>query len=264
MMRRWVDTVYRAKGIHDEREILVYAARRGSTSLIAASSDYTTRSISLPKPTFIMVEVYNALPSLWDADTRFTDRDTVFAAAAPLLSRYNFEWGLCLIHAHCKLEEGELMLGRGNVSQPEKQDEIVDKIYPERWLANGQPYEFTTRPTKTPPPDLVKNLGQIVGTDGVLGLYHIEKDGAAAEGDDGINGATSVKPDEKLIEVTQGRKNIVQPMSDSEISEGVEQKGTAWDLGKVDPQTRGCAAVLHCLVDYRGGHAVHTGKHPKY
>lgn len=93
--------------------------------------------------------IYNALPSLVDADEGFNERAATFQIIADLLAQYKHSFGLCLVHAHCQLTEGEIMLANGNHSQPESAKE-VPAFYPERWLSSVAPYEFTLRPTVGP------------------------------------------------------------------------------------------------------------------
>ena len=62
--------------------------------------------------------------------------EAVLRALAMLSARYEYAFGLCLVHAHCKLAEREIMLARGNVSQPEPM-EHAPTFYPERWLSTG-------------------------------------------------------------------------------------------------------------------------------
>ncbi|KAL5331526.1 hypothetical protein ACEPPN_001060 [Leptodophora sp. 'Broadleaf-Isolate-01'] len=95
-------------------------------------------------------QLYNKLPTLGDADDTFVDRDNVFKILAVLLAEYGNTFGLCLVHNHCKLIEGEIMLQKGNMSQPEKL-ENAGVYYPNRWLSGGVPYEFTTKQSPTPP-----------------------------------------------------------------------------------------------------------------
>ncbi|KAJ6019510.1 hypothetical protein N7522_001577 [Penicillium canescens] len=169
--------------------------------------------------------LYNNLPTLDDAEKRFIDREPVFTAVGSLLAQYGNLYGLCLVHAHCTLTDKETMLSRGNISQPEILT-LLDNYYPERWLASGVPYEFTTRPTVPPPAALVDEFNRLTADIGVLGLYHI--------GDE-ING--------KKIEYTEGRKNILLPFSDTDVSQAANYTETAWNLGKGDPVTMACMIV---------------------
>ncbi|CAE6481351.1 unnamed protein product [Rhizoctonia solani] len=143
-----------------------------------------------------LAEVYNSLPTVGAANAAFTDREVMFAKLAPLFAAYQFQFGVCLVHAHCKLQEGEAMVADGNVTRP-----VFDgPRYPERWLADGTPYEFTREPTETPPPELIREFQNIVGKDTLLGLFHASRD---------QNGKTT--PDGKVwIEHTEGRDNIVE------------------------------------------------------
>lgn len=56
-----------------------------------------------------LATLYNQLPTLGEAEERFTERAPLFAALASLLAEYGNFWSLCLVHAHCKLAEGEIM-----------------------------------------------------------------------------------------------------------------------------------------------------------
>jgi hypothetical protein len=120
--------------------------------------------------------LYNTLPTLGHADAQFVEREPVFAQLAELLAQYNNLFGICLVHSHCKLDDTEIMLAKGNVSEPERLANI-ECFYPERWLANGTPYEFTTRQTEEPPRDLVNRFLGITRQfhlQDILGFYHID------------------------------------------------------------------------------------------
>ncbi len=49
------------------------------------------------------VDLYNNLPTLEHADSTFIHRAPLFAELGPLLSKYNNEFGVCLVHSHCFL-----------------------------------------------------------------------------------------------------------------------------------------------------------------
>jgi hypothetical protein len=67
-------------------------------------------------------------------------------------------------------------------------------------LPSGQPYEFTVRLTEEPPAELVASFCRITGNNRVLGLYYV----ADADDDVGL-----------LVERTEGRKNITEPLQDA-------------------------------------------------
>lgn len=120
-----------------------------------------------------MAALYNTLPSLGEAEERFVDRDAVFAAVSNLLAPYGSKFGLCLIHSHSTLYDGEIMLAQGDVSQPVlMSDTPSTSIYPDRWLPTGEAYEFTTQPTEAPPKELMAEFGRLTGSISVLGLYY--------------------------------------------------------------------------------------------
>lgn len=152
-------------------------------------------------------DMYNTLPTIRQADTRFVGRDTVFQKLAPLLSKFQYQFGVCLVHAHCKVEPGEKMIATGNVCQPEDAASFPP-YYAERWLSNGEPYEFTTTPTSVPPTELVSQFQEIVADVGVLGLYFT---GASRKG--------------SWLERTEGRRNILEPFNGIRSPNNVQ---TAW------------------------------------
>ena len=137
------------------------------------------------------IEMYNNLPNVCEADERFVERDAIFAKLAPLLSSYNHQFGVCLVHAHCSLEPGEKLIGTGNISQPMDGNAIPH--YPTRWLHTGDPFEFRTEPATPPPSELVSDFQKIVGDIGVLGLYFAGTSAGILE-----------------LEWTEGRKNITK------------------------------------------------------
>lgn len=186
--------------------------------------------------------IYNKLPTLEDAEKRFIDREKIFTAVGSLLAQYDNLYGLCLVHAHCTLADGEKMLSRGNISQPEN-FALIGNYYPERWLSTGIPYEFTTRPTVSPPAALVSEFNRLTAEIGVLGLYHV--------GDE---------VDTKMIEHTEGRKNIMTPFLGTDESKTASHTETAWNLGKGDPVTMSCMIICDSRTT-RNGVAQHKGMH---
>ncbi|KAI9833233.1 MAG: hypothetical protein M1826_000146 [Phylliscum demangeonii] len=169
--------------------------------------------------------MYNTLPSLSEAEVRFTDRPTMMKQVADLLAPYGGLFGLCLIHIHCTLAEGELMLAEGSVSKPVRQSDLTAPYYPDRWLPTGEAFEFTTRPTTEPPAELMAAFRRLTAAIGVLGLYYIGTDKS-----------------EPQLERTNGRQNVSRPFTDSDQS--IPTTETAWDPTKDDPVTMAC--VMYC------------------
>lgn len=97
------------------------------------------------------------------------------------------------------------MVSTGNISQPERDVER----YPLRWLASGEPFEYTQEVTHPPPRDLLDAFQTIVGGVGVLGLFYVH--------DTYDCGKT-------VVERTEGRKNIVEVTSQTSTDDIV----TAW------------------------------------
>ena len=94
--------------------------------------------------------LYNTLPNLGEAEEKLTNQQFDLVALAKLLAKYSYEFGIYLVHSHCKLSEGEIMLAKGNVSQPKQLSE-VESYYPENWLGTGEAFEFREDATKAPP-----------------------------------------------------------------------------------------------------------------
>ncbi|KJA21279.1 hypothetical protein HYPSUDRAFT_42128 [Hypholoma sublateritium FD-334 SS-4] len=176
---------------------------------------------------------YNALPSIEVADRLFTDRNEMLEKLGPILQQYGKnEFGVCLVHRHCELEEGERMVADGNVSQPEKD---AKDAYPLRWLATGEAYEFNRNDTPSPSDELFRSFRSVVGNTAVLGLFYIR--------DKVIDGVE--------LERTDGRKNITKIVPSDHPQKTIT---TAWH-----PQSREGASVTPyryslCVVTDDGTH----------
>lgn len=191
-----------------------------------------------------VAQLYNNLPTLGHADAQFVQREPVFQQLAELLAQYNNVFGICLVHSHCKLDDTEIMLAKGHVSEPETIANI-ECYYPERWLANGTPYEFTTRQTEEPPQQLINKFLDITrqfNLQDIIGFYHIEggKDAPA------------------IIEWTEGRKNLTSILTEEHKS--VEPVQTAWDFGRGDPITMACTIVCDTRTTRSGSSNTHKSK----
>jgi len=184
-----------------------------------------------------LVALYNSLPSLLEAEKKFINRDHILSQLAPLLAAHGNKFGVCLVHRHCRLEEGEMMVATGNVCQPERNVEC----YPDRWLANGEPYEFTRTPTLSPPEELLKEFQRVVGEMKVVGLFHIN-----GEGEEGV-----------ALERTEGRKNIV-----TMIPSGGASGGKAITTGWRASMDQGMVNVVDCTscIESGGQHIENTDK----
>ncbi|KJA21292.1 hypothetical protein HYPSUDRAFT_42140 [Hypholoma sublateritium FD-334 SS-4] len=116
---------------------------------------------------------YNNLLDVDTATQLFTNRDEIFGKLGPVFQQYgNNKFGVCLVHRHCLLEEGERMVAKGNVSQPETNG----PTYPERWLATGEAYEFSHEETSLPSEELLSNFRRIIGDIKVLGLCYVRNE----------------------------------------------------------------------------------------
>ncbi|QLI72041.1 uncharacterized protein G6M90_00g080960 [Metarhizium brunneum] len=197
----------------------------------------------------VVAHLYNALPTLGHADDQFVNRNPVFAQLAELLAKYDNAYGICLVHSHCKLADGEITLAKGDISEP-VQIALIEQHYPERWLANGTPYEFSTLKTDDPPQDLVKEFYRITqgfGLQNILGFYHIQ----------GSQDAPAI------IEWTEGRKNLTRVMTEED--ESAQQVQTAWNFGRGSPITMACTIVCDIRTTRSEKPNKHKGtqSHPK-
>ncbi|KAF8809903.1 hypothetical protein BYT27DRAFT_7187191 [Phlegmacium glaucopus] len=159
-----------------------------------------------------IADLYNALPSIEDADEKFIDREATFTKLIPFTSKYNNRYGVCLVHAHAKLEPGEVMISTSDsVTEPVKISEL-GAFYPERWLVSGQPYEFSNRPIDNPPtPDVFNEFRELVGADSALGLFCVDENGPKTR-----------------TETTEGRRSITKPGPPPDGQKALE---TAWVPG---------------------------------
>ena len=149
---------------------------------------------------------YNNLLYVDTASKLFSNRDEILGQLGPVLKQYgNNKFGVCLVHRHCMLEEGEMMVSSGNVCQPERDG----AAYPERWLATGEAYEFNREETTSPSEELLENFRRVVGDSKVLGLFYIR-----GERLDGI-----------MLERTEGRRNITNIIPFSALENALT---TAW------------------------------------
>ncbi|EUC56149.1 hypothetical protein RSOL_163380 [Rhizoctonia solani AG-3 Rhs1AP] len=210
--------------------------RQTPTRIVIHSNQCHRSSGKAVLPSMSLATLYNSLPCVEDASDAFKDRDAMFAKLAPLLAAYQLQFGVCLVHAHCAIEEGEAMVAKGNISRPMRD---VPQ-HPERWLADGTPYEFSQEPTKTPPAELVRDFQAIVGKDTTLGLFY-----------------SNNPPDGKVwLEHTEGRDNIVELVDKDKMPNHLE---TGWIPGVDDPLMMACTII--CRKPDKGGKhmRVHLG-----
>jgi hypothetical protein len=124
---------------------------------------------------------YNDLPLLKPAKERLDPiRDALLSSQKlkSLLKEYKHQYGVCLIHRHYEINEGEFVVSDGNETKP--QPEGCGNFYPERWLPDGTPYEFSRQQGKAPPKDLQKRFREVLRgiaggevNRGPLGLFFV-------------------------------------------------------------------------------------------
>lgn len=118
------------------------------------------------------------------------------------------DFGVCLVHAHCELESGEKMVTceTGRVTEPIFVDDGDEDCYPERWLANGDPYEFGRNSKGEVPKELIESFyGHLKSYGGrdltdLLGFCSFRD--SESESDEDI----------VWVERTEERRNIVEPL----------------------------------------------------
>lgn len=127
--------------------------------------------------------LYNSLPSLLEANEvlhKIVGNVDAFmlSTLAPIFKDHQ-DFGVCLVHRHHKLNQGERMVSFQRVSKPECTNDL--KSFPEKWLSDGTPYEFKSTHTKKLPQSLQEKFHKALkghGThDGrnlteVLGIFH--------------------------------------------------------------------------------------------
>ncbi len=130
------------------------------------------------------------------------------------------------------------MIAIGNVLEPRSSD---IPCYAERWLADGQAYEYTITKTPSPPPDLISQFQEIVGTIGVLGLYYSG------------NSETGLK-----LEWTVGRANVTKVVTEPPEERTLE---TAWIPNSTSPVQMECVIYCDTRTTRNGGYHKNTKSH---
>jgi len=190
---------------------------------------------------------YNQLPSIIAADKAFVDR-TILSQLHPLFANHK-EFAVCLLHRHCDLEDDEIMVADGDITQPERvhgdgHPGLVDGqvavdvrgskrvAYPNSWLSTGEPFEYTLDPTPPLPPQLFEGFKEIVKganfAEGLLGISHI----------------TEEHWGQLSVEHTEGKKNVVEKV-DGEVKKPDNSISTCWHPSYSPPGVE-CAACCVC------------------
>jgi hypothetical protein len=183
-------------------------------------------------------ELYNSLPSLRDARERFKSIEggpgQLLKSLAPLFKNHP-GFGVCLVHTHCELTNGEKMVSTGRITEPVTIDD--GKCFPERWLSNGVPFEFNSSPTVKGglPTELVesfythlKSFGENDLSD-LLGIYYVHDRDFDTERDEDII----------WVDRTEGRTNIVEPKTREDAFNIANAVPAAWLVSKhadADPE----------------------------
>lgn len=178
-------------------------------------------------------DLYNTLPSLKQASQQLC---SLAGGPEPLLKslgrlfKHFPQFGICLVHTHCKLEPGEKMVSTGRISEPKVISH--EECYPERWLSNGYPYEFSSTPIVeggSVPQQLLdafhSQLSSFNGKDltGLLGICYIHN----PDSNTGPEGA-KLWEDSIWMEKTEGRTNILEPVSRAKVEKMTNAIPAAW------------------------------------
>jgi len=215
-------------------------------------------------------ELYNSLPSLSEARQRLLSLDggpdPLLKYLGPLFKQYP-QFGICLIHAHCKLEHSERMVSTGRISEPKIVSD--ESCFPERWLSNGDPYEFSSSPTVeggSVPKELLDGFQARLRSfspndlSGLLGIYYVHD----PDSDHSKAGHDHNKvPDKDIIwmETTEGRTNILELVTKDKVMAMSNAVPAAWYIScrddPDDPGSEGEIIVsLGCTcLDFRGRHS---------
>jgi hypothetical protein len=88
-------------------------------------------------------QIYNSLDFLDTANEKFRPHRGILCdpELISLFKRYR-QYGVCLVHRHYDIREGELVVTDDSTTQPLEEN---GTYYPERWLPNGTAYEFNTK-----------------------------------------------------------------------------------------------------------------------
>ncbi|KAF8159369.1 hypothetical protein B0H34DRAFT_703168 [Crassisporium funariophilum] len=167
------------------------------------------------------VKFYNSLPNVDDAHKAFVHRE-ILLKLVPIFAKHG-NFGICLVHRHTVLEEGEMMVTRGPFTEPERIEDAY--AYPHSWARCGTPFEYSSTSTPDLPQELLQDFQKIVveasGGDNtvngmsVLGICYAPECGTDIRG-------------RILVEQTQGRTNIVEIVRVFEESELKNTIPTAW------------------------------------
>lgn len=192
---------------------------------------------------------YNKLSSIGAADKAFVDRD-ILSKLHPLFSNHK-EFAICLLHRHCDLEDDEIMVANGNITQPERihRDGYPDLAdgqvtvdigdgskriaYPGSWLSTGEPFEYTLDPTPPLPPQLYDGFKEIVEganiVEGLLGICHVPEENWG----------------QLFIEHTEGKNNIMEKI-DTDTNMPDNSISTSWHPSCF-PSGVECTACCRCV-----------------
>ncbi|KAL1413844.1 hypothetical protein Q8F55_001628 [Vanrija albida] len=166
---------------------------------------------------------YSALPTVDQAHESLSrvQFDAIKSKVGKLLLPYGDAFGMCLVHHHFDLFEGEVMAeGKDGVCKPHLKSS-GETFYPKRYDRNGKAYEFSTLAQEGIPDMLFEAFRAIVPEEAHLGLY-------SRQGDD---------EDADVVEVTSGgdkeRVHRLVPRAPEHDNEIIMT--TSWFVAKTDP-----------------------------
>ncbi|KAF7352252.1 hypothetical protein MVEN_01188900 [Mycena venus] len=128
-------------------------------------------------------QLYNNLPLINNAHDIFVSNDghRIIPRLWQLLRKFEGKFGICLVRRHCDIVDGEHMVADGPVTQPLPKA----RRYPLCWVDTGKdletkeaflPFEFSPKPTESPPAELFRDFRKIVGDLRVLGIFFVPEE----------------------------------------------------------------------------------------
>ncbi|KAE9371068.1 hypothetical protein N431DRAFT_467278 [Stipitochalara longipes BDJ] len=207
--------------------------------------------------------MFNALPSLHDADAEFKERNaaaTMKTGLANIFTKYNVEGflGVQLLHRHFRLENEERLVDVGGASVPwsNKGSEALElRILPVSWAFEGDAYhayEF-----KFVPP--IQDIHSPIVPEPFLFEFN---EALKAHDLQGVLGIRSLKPtfgSKPEMEITNGRSNITFDY-DSGAAENDNAIEASWAFssdGTLSTATF-CTSYCSSRSDYGGHNKYHS------